>query len=299
MKIKEGDKLYEIDEKTGLVRVASVVSDDAVSEDDIHIHDRVDVDGETGTVISITASLYGGAYGVRFDNGDVDEYPVSSLKRSSVEEPVFETPIHEIVSRFQAYEQLPAYTNDEIGEKEREARFLNLRAKALGTDSKLALNDQNTLGRIVLVTGNDLTDLKTARETSEETTQYVGRFNHYRLAGEISGHGPGLGLTGDASWLDDAIEGMEVVETTDADLAARAAELVSAFTKAQLEDDDFMQVAASYHRTYLQMDDAQAKKFELYLARARKDRVAEIPAETKTASTEEDLADFDASSLFL
>lgn len=298
MLIEEDGKQYEIDEKTGLVTLASVI-DETDFADEIRLHDRVDVEGETGTVISITSSLYGGAYGIRFDNGDVDEYGVHQLKRSTVEAPEFASPIDEVTSRFASYEKLPAYTNDEINAKEKEARFLNLRAKALCTDSRLATTDQNELGRIVLVTGNDLIDLKTARENSVETNEYVDRFNRYRIASDVSGYGAVLGLKGDASWLGDALEGMEVVETTDADLAARAAELVSAFTKAQLEDDDFMQVAASYQAGYLQMDDDQSKKFATYLARARQDRIADIPAETKVASTDDNLDDFDTSALYL
>lgn len=301
MIVNENGKSYEIDEQTGLVREASAEPqvDEAEFSDELRINDRVEVAGKTGTVISLTASIYGGAYGVKFDDGTVDEFGPTQLKHTSVEAPEFDGPHSEILARFAAYEELPAYTNDEINAKGEEARFLNLRAKALATDSKLSLDDQNTLGRIVLITGNDLIDLKTARENSEESTEYVGRFNRYRISNEVSGYGAGLGLTGDSSWLQDALEDMEIVETTEADLAVRAAELVSAFTKVQLEDDDFMRVAASYHRGYLQMDDEQAKKFETYLARARQERIAELPAEQAKEASTENLDDFDTAALYL
>jgi len=301
MIVEENGKKYDIDESTGLVRLASADTqvDEADYSDELRIGDRVEVAGETGTVISLTASMYGGAYGVKFDNGTIDEFGPSALKLTTVEAPVEDTPYNEVVSRFEAYEKLPAYTNNEITAKEREARYLNLRAKSLATDSKLSFDDQNALGRIVLVTGNDLTDLKTARENSDESNEYRSRFNRYTIASDVSGYGAALGLTGDASWLGDAIDDMEIVETTDADLAVRAAELVSAFSKQQLEDDDFMQVAASYHRGYLQMSDDQAKQFESYLARARQDRIAELPAETAKEASTDDLDNFDTSALFL
>lgn len=301
MIVEENGKLFDVDEATGLVRVASANDnqvDEAEYSDELRIGDRVEVAGKTGNVISLTASIYGGAYGVKFDDGSIDEFGPAQLKPTTAEAPVEDTPFNEVITRFENYEKLPAYTNDEINEKAREARYLNLRSKALVTDSKISYDDQNALGRIVLVTSNDLIDLKTARENSDESNEYRSRFNRYTIASDISGYGVGLGMQGDASWLGDALEGMEVVETTDADLAVRAAELVSTFTKAQLADDDFMQVAASYHRGYLQMNDEQAKQFETYLARARQDRIAELPAETKQASTD-DLDHFDTSALFL
>lgn len=306
MRVEENGKLYDVDEKTGLVRVASSSTDQPQIDEDIdfqqdyRIGDRVKVGGDPGTIIAITASLWGGAFGVRHDDGSIDEYAEGQLSRTSVETPVFDGPISEILARFASYEKLPHYTNDEITAKEEEARFLNLRAGALASDGKLVLSDQNQLGKVVLVTGNDLIDLKELREQSVETTEYLGRFNRYKIADEVSGYGAGLGLKGDASWLADALDGMEIVETTDADLAVRAAELVAAFSKAQLEDDEFMQVASSYHVGYLQMSDDDAKKFATYLARARSERIKEIPVEqVKEASTGDDLDDFDASALYL
>lgn len=308
MIVEENGKKYDVDEKTGQVRVASASTEPQVDEadfdNDFRLGDRVEVDGESGTIISITASLYGGAYGVRFDDGGIDEYGEGALKKSATEAPEYDTPISEVLARFASYEKMPHYTNDEINTKEEEARWLQLRAQSLVSDSKLTLSDQNKLGKVVLITGNDLIDLRELRDQSEDSQQYLARFNRYKVAENISGYGAGLGLKGDASWLNDALDGMEVVETTDADLAVRAAELVAAFSKVQLEDDEFMHVASSYHKGYLQMDDADAKKFDSFLAQARTDRLKEFPAEDglpdpKVAAAEDDLDNFDTSALYL
>lgn len=301
--VEENGKRYEIDEKTGLVREASVVPevDETEYADELRINDRVEVGGKTGSIVSLTASIYGGAYGVHFDDGTVEEYGPQAIKHTSVEAPTHNDPYSGLRGRFESYQQLPVYTNDEINLKEKEARYLNLHAKALASDSKLTLDDLRELGQIVLITGNDLIDLKTARETSEETTEYVARFNRYQISDRVNGFGPMLGHKGtdDSSWLNDAMDEMEVVETTEVDLATRAAEMVSTFTRAQLEDDEFMQVASSYHLGYLQMTDEQAKKFNSYLTRARTERIAELPSETSKQASVEDLEDFDASALYL
>jgi hypothetical protein len=310
MIVKENGVLYDVDEKTGQVKVNSKsVGEPQADELDFELRDfrtgdRVEVDGEVGTIISITASLYGGAYGVRFDDGGIDEFGENQLKLTEVETPEYDTPISEILGRFASYEKMPHYTNDEINAKEEEARYLNLRAQSLASDSKLVLSEQNKLGKVVLVTGNDLIDLKELREQTKETQEYLSKFNRYKIADEISGYGAGLGLKGDASWLEDALDGMEVVATTDADLAVRAAELVAAFNKVQLEDDEFMQVASSYQKGYLQMDESDAKKFERYLAHARTERLKEFPAENalpdpKEVAAEADLDNFDTAALYL
>jgi hypothetical protein len=294
MLVREGDKLYNVDEETGLVTEASEPEDD-----DLRIGDRVEVEGELGTVISITASLYGPAFGVRFDSGEVDEYPEPLLKSSSVEAPDRETPVKEVLSRFSSYEEMPVFTNDEISVKEREASWLNRRAKSLVTDSTLSLTEQNELGHVVLVTANDLLDLKERHTSTEESDRYVRQFNRYNISDEVGSGGVVLGMTrGDTSWLGGALEGMEVVETTDKDLAARAAEVVAAFSKEQLEDDNFMRLAASYHHEYLQLETDEAKKFDSYLVTAKKEKLRDLPEE-KTASTDSDLDDIDPAAIFL
>jgi hypothetical protein len=171
----------------------------------------------------------------------------------------------------------------------------------LVTDPKLALSDQNELGRIVLVTGTDLLDLKEARELSDETASYLDSFNKYRLATEIRGGGAIMGASGDASWLEEGEDGMEVAETTDADLAITATQLVSEFSEAQLQDEEFMAAARSYQYEYLQMDEAEQRHFDTLVESARTARLNELPKIAKQASVEveDELANFDASRLFL
>jgi hypothetical protein len=301
MIVRESGKVYELDDETG--RVVSVTEEEEVIEsaaEDFKIGSRVEVEGELGEVVTLVSSWAGVAYGVRFDDGSLDEFQEHQLKLSSVEEkPDYDSPVAEVLDRFSSYQESPQYTNEEITEKEREARWLNLRARSLVTDSKLALSQQNDLGRVVIVTGNDLSELKELRSRSEDSETYLSSLSRYALSKEVNGYGASLGMKGDTSWLDMGAEGMEVVETTDSDLAARATEVVAALSREQLEDDEFMRVASSYQQEYLQMTEEQVAKFDSYLAAAKKDRLKNL-GEAKTASTEEEnLDDFDTTQLFL
>jgi len=302
MLIEENGKLYNIDDDTGLVTEASVAgaTAEAVREEldnEFHIGDRVEVEGDTGSIIAITASIYGPAFGVRFDDGAVDEYPESVLSRTTIEAIDFARPVDEILARFAAYEVLNCLTEEEMQRKEKEARELNRTAKGLVTDSKLALSDQNDLHRIVLVTGTDLLDMKETRHQLAENEAYVAKFNRYKIAEELS-TGAIMGAKGDASWVDSPLDGMEITETTDADLAARAAEMVTSFTIAQLEDDEFITLAASFQNEYLQNDEANATKFAGYLKQARVDQLKELKGRT-VESKVENLDDIDTSALYL
>lgn len=93
MIIKENGKLYNIDEETGLVTETSFDSEPeevvVVEEfqDDFRTGDRVAVDNEEGTIISIISSVYGPAIGIQFDDGSIDEYPEERLSRVQTEEP--------------------------------------------------------------------------------------------------------------------------------------------------------------------------------------------------------------------
>lgn len=298
MIVEEDGKLFNIDDETGLVTEANLIDEDMRGiQDEYRLGDRVEVVGHLGEIISIVPSYYGLAFGVHFDDDEIGEFTEAQIKRSFVKKAEHETPFDEVLERFATYQELPQYTNDEINRKETEARWLKLRAKSLASNSDLELVDQNELGRIVLVTGTDLETLKELRDNSEESQQYISRFNQYKLADEVRGYGAGLGMKGDASWLNDALDGMEVTETTDTDLAARATEVVAVLSKEQLEDDDFMRVAGSYQYDYLQLTEDQIKKFDTYLARARQERIKDLP-ESKTASTVDYSLD-DTSDIFL
>lgn len=305
MLITENGKLYNIDDVTGLVTEATTsdASEDAVVREELdneyRIGDRVEVDGDTGSIVAITASIYGPAFAVRFDDGAVDEYPDTSLSRTAVEAIDYARPIDEILARFANYEVLGSLTEDEMTRKEKEAKALNLKAKSLVTDSKLALADQNDLHRIVLVTGTDLLDMRETRANLAENLEYVSKFNRFHIAETATRGGAVMGPKGDASWVDDPFDGMEVVETTEQDLAARAAEMVLGFTVEQLEDDHFMATATSFQNDYLQNDETGAAKFAGYIAQARQEQIAELKRRPVTAAVDENLDDIDDSALYL
>lgn len=293
--VEEGGKVYRIDDKTGLVSQAAVKEADQFA-DEYRLGDRVEVPGlGVGSVISLTSSVYGLAFGVKFDNGMVDEFGESQLKKSTVEAVEYESPVEEIYARFASYQELPAYTEDERVLKQHEASWLNLKASSLNSQISQAGVIDRKLDSILLVTGSDLHDLKEIRESAEneENQRHQNKFNQYSVASEISGMGAGVGSSGDASWLDIGTDGMEVAETMDVDLAARATEMVAHFNRDQLESDDFMTLAASYQNEYLVNDAGREKKFASYLDLARADRLAELKQEQlhKKASVEVDLSD--------
>ncbi len=288
MVIEESGKLYHIDEETGLVTEASLADEDtAAIADEFRVGDRVEVLGHAGEVISIIPSYYGAAFGIKFDDGNVDEFVESQLKHSSVEKKTYETPVLEVYGRYDEYVELPTYTEDELEIKEAEARWLRHQAQSLQSAySEGGLDNDPKLEEIVLTTTSDLSDIEDVKNNAnlESNQRYLSSFNKYRLADTIDG-GAVMGGSDDADWLGGVTEDIEVPQTLDTDLATRATEVVTALTKEQLEDDEFMRVAGAYQYQYLQMTDAQQKTFDAYLAAARATRIKELPTETKTAST--------------
>jgi hypothetical protein len=304
MKVSENGKEYIFDDRSGLIVEAHVAEDESESiADEFRIGDRVEVVGKVGSIISVVPSMYGMCFGVRFDDGSIDEFGEPQMKRSSVEQAVYDLPVDEVFARFSSYEEWPTFTDEEIERKEREARWLNLRASGMRSDAKLDYEIQNELSKIVLVTSADITDLKVLRVASdrEENQQYLSSFNQYRIASDISGSAPnfGIGASGDASWLDTAYDGMELVESTDSDLASRATEVVAQLTREQLENDEFMTLVSSFQNEYLRNDDGREQKFATYLARARDERLKELPQTEKKASSHEDLHDVPDAAIFL
>lgn len=296
MLIQENGKLYNIDEDSGLVTEASLVTEEVTDlDEEYRLGDRVEVVGSVGQIVSMVPSYYGVAFGIRFDNGDFDEFTEGQLKRSVAEKKTYDSPIMEIFERYDAYNEMPAYTAEELDRKEAEARWLNLNATTLRAHASSGMPDPK-LDEIVMTTQSDLRDIKEHRENAEteDNKEYLSSLNKYKLAEDIGSYGGALGGHDDASWLLEGTEGMEVVETTDTDLATRATEVVSSLTREQLEDDDFLALVSSYQREYLQIADAnsdQGKAFASYLLQARKDRLEELPAEQKTASVEYNLDD--------
>jgi len=299
MQITENGKVYNYDPDLGLVVEASV--EDTTPVRGIEAGDRVEVEGRTGRTLGYTPSMYGQAWAVQFDDGTIGEYSLESLAHSDTDPVEFETPISEVLARYATYEEQPAITTEEIEAKTAEARWLNLRAKSLiqqGISANADLMDMHT---VVASTTTDLIDLAdmltTARVASDQ--KRLSSLNQFRFAKEIISNQT-MGSKSDASWLDDAIDGMEVVEMTDSDLATVATDMVSHFNSSQLKDDTFLADAASYQVEYLNMDDAQRSKFSRYVDAARNERLANFPKPAKTASVEdENLDDFDTTALFI
>jgi hypothetical protein len=300
MIIEENGKQYHIDEETGLVTEASVVTEpDVVVEEmqnEFRIGDRVSINDELGTVISIIGSVYGPAIGVRFDDQSIDEFSEEQLSHVDIPAPDYETPVKEVIERYAAYQELPIYTSDEIETKTQEGRWLNLRAKSLITDTKLPLGDQVELDKIVLATGTDLLDLK--HLASVEDDEYAEKLttNRWSIGDQFLSRAS-MGTSEDASWVSGALEDMET--TTDEDLAKRAQEMVSLLPEDKLEDEAFVALASSYQEEYLFVTEEQAEKFKELVKHAIEFRQQEL--NTKVASTEEpdDLDDFDTSSLYI
>lgn len=305
--VNENGKQYHIDDKTGLVTEAHISEVESTEEadaiaDEYRLGDRVEVGGKSGNVISMIPSVYGMAFGVHFDDGEVDEFGEGQLRRTSTEKPVYDSPIREIYARFDTYELLPAYTSDELETREAEARWLHLNASSLRSYAVQGGIRDPKLDQIILITSSDLRDMKEIRENSdtEQNQRYLSAFNQYRIAEEISPSAPNFGEAANTSadWLNDAYEGMEVVETTDADLAARATEVVSQLTKEQLEDDEFMTLVVSFQNDYLRNDDGREKQFASFLSAARKERLKELPKAEKKAAAE-DFSNVNDAALYL
>jgi hypothetical protein len=310
MKIEENGKVYNLDPNTGLITEASVKGEatlniaepkSVVAEVKVLLGSRVEADGQLGEVVSKTNSPYGEVFGIRFDDQSVGEFVASQLTLSDIEPIDFATPINEVTSRYDAYEELPSYTKEEIEAKQREARWLNLRAKALITDKNTGLSDQIALDHIVVSTATDILDLKESMESADlaHEADYLSSFNEYEIGGQYDySSGVTMGSQGDASWLIEAADDFEYQGTTEADLASKAVEIVSKFTREQLETPGFIKDAMGFQADYLNMDEDQQAAFAAYVDMARDEKLAEEP-EAKIAAVEEDLDDFDTSALYV
>ncbi len=310
MKIEENGKVYNLDPITGLITEASVKEEVKLNIGDqvprpeeakVTIGSRVAAEGQLGEVVTKTEGMYGTVFGVRFDNQGMGEYVASQLTVTDVEPIDYETPIKEVTSRYDSYDELPFYTKEEIESKQREARWLNLRAKALITDKNTSLSDQIALDYIVVSTATDILDLKEAMSTVDMIGEqdYLSSFNEYEVAGQYDhSGGVSMGSQGDASWLLEAADDFEYQTTTEANLASKAVEIVSKFTREQLETEGFITDAMGFQADYLNMDEDQRIVFAAYVEMARDEKLLE-PQEVKEAAVEDDLDDFDTSALYV
>jgi hypothetical protein len=308
MIIEENGKLYNIDEATGLVTLAA--TEEAGLEDAPEVTlpfeftggERVEADGHSGQVVAVTSSMYGDAVAVRHDSGQVVEYAVGDVKLANVDWHITSSsnPFASIQEMMVAYEEMPTYTVKEIDEKIKMATQLKAAAgvfvRESGATSETALVDQ-----MAFRLASDLKDLEEARMHTSVGDDYVGNQPRYRLAENFSAPAPNMGMTGkgDASWLE-LEDGDGFSETTDADIAARAVETVAHFERHELENDEFVEDAVQFQASYLGLTSGEDRaKLAKFVEQARQDELAKPQAEKKEAAAEENLDDFDATSLFI
>lgn len=171
-----------------------------------------------------------------------------------------------------------------------------MRARALITDSKLPYADQVHLDRVILATNVDLEDLKFLRDSVEANDEYIDTFKNSQFSTSEFHNVAAIGATDDVSWVDVAFTDIE--ETTDADLAVAAQEMVDNLSLEQLKDDELVNLSSSFQQERLFVTEEQALKFASYVKEARAKKLAEEqPAEEVVE--ESDLDDFDPSSLYI
>jgi hypothetical protein len=306
MIIEENGKVYNLDPEKGIVTEAATkevgLEEPKMTEnlEPLGVGTQVESEGKLGEIVSRTNSMYGDAYGVRFEDGSFDELERDNLKVSTSQPVTFNSPLEEVKSRYAAYQELPAFTSEELEVKDKEARFLNLRAKSLISVKGTPFSDQRTLDEIIVTTGTDRLDIKEAQQNLhyEQEKTYLDRSSRFTLSNEVDLSGPAIGRTGDASWLDEALADYE--DHSDAELAERATEVVSGFSHEQLSNEEFVRTAASYQAEYLGLSGLQLQKFTGYLELARLDQLKR--PEKKVAKVEEDTTDldtFDTSALYM
>lgn len=305
--IREGNKVYTYDPTTGLIVEAAVVEvtpaadvEASTMERALSVGARVEADGKLGVIVARTDSVYGEAFGVRFDDGTFNEYLDTEVKMSA-EEKSYDSPVAEIKARFTSYNELPAVTEQEIITRTNEASELNKMARQIIANGKLQYVDEFDLDQIVTATASDLKDLEQMLLTARvaNNPQYTRRQDRFEIAYEVN-RSAVLGSKGDSSWLENAIDDMEVGVATDADMAVRATEVVARFDRDQLENNSFIDDAAMYHVSYLGLDEQSTEQFLEFVEAARQERLASLPLDDKTASVDDDDIDnFDTTALYL
>lgn len=310
--IREAGKVYNLDDN-------GVITEASLEETQIEnvpapllIGDRVSVNGQAGFLRARTDSIYGDALAIEFDDGRWLELPTEVVSHSDAEHEstyaetvdIHKLTIGELRDHFRAYNALPMITTEELDTKERVAKSVSLRAKYLLHQSSLSLEDQVDLDTIAMMADNDIKDMDQLRhsvEMSENDLYRRSSSSRYQIAENITSYGPVMGSHGeDASWLANSLDGMEVTEVTDADMATAALEMVAKLDLDQLDDDSTMQDASQFKADYLGIlnDKDRLAKFERYVTEARQEKLAQ-PVVVKEAKVEEDLAAFDTSALFM
>lgn len=221
-----------------------------VRDDPFKLHDRVEYEDKLGRVVSIIPNVYGTAIGVRFDDGDMNEFTSEQLKRSNVEEEVrYDTPVDEVMSRWAALETSQAFTEDQILEKLENVRAIRIRAKALASDSKMPLSARVVLDQIITSASAEVSDLNENLELLRQSEGYADSLPKFELPDEIGNGRAILGSRGDASWLADLGDEAEVeIEEFDWDshLSSLATDAVESVPREKLENEAFVEQMTEY-----------------------------------------------------
>lgn len=304
---EENGKVYTMNDNGIVVEASEKVVETETPVEPLKIGGRVEAEGKRGTVRARTSSVYGDAFAVQFDDGSFEEYTAGDLSTgdASEDDTVFASTFDEAKARLEAYESLPVYTVEEIKEKLAAAEKLHFVAESAIRGHEVSLQDRIALDNILLITSNDKRELiQMQHEASLEQDDRYKRVagNRYSLSENVENYGgPLMGSAGneDASWLEDAFDGMTVTEVTDEDLAVTAQQMVDRLEHAHLANDDVVRDAILFQEDYLGLkgDVENSAKFAGYVDAARKVKL-DKSAQTKEASVD-NLDDFDASSLFL
>lgn len=283
--VNENGKAYKIE--NGRVVAAVNTKEAKTVAQPLKHEDRVLHGKKLGKVISIIPSVYGNAIGVRFDDGSFVELPEDVLEVAQPEKVAKVAGLATAEAFKQEYDEyvaMPQDTLDEVEDKKRVARQLNLRAKAASTNRQNALADTILYDQIVTGTGVDILDLDQQQEAYRvaESREYLEQMPTFQLPETVS---PGFGMTsgGDASWLQD--EELEIAPVEDAHLASLAAHSVAQLEPEQLEDDEFMRQVIQYRFSALPEDQSVRTKFAGLLNEARKAKLSAKEEPQKIAST--------------
>lgn len=255
---------------------------------------RVSHREKEGTVISIVPGLYGDTYGVKFDNGNVVEFLADQLAPVESAAPIYLSSVDAINADYIDYEVVPANTYDELEEKTRIARSLNLRAKTLILDSKISMNDRVKLDEIITSTSADIRDFKEGQLHLQEIEQsaYLARSPKYKINDEFIGWGSQARTKTDEdiSWVSDIDSEFESAD--DATLVSLASEAIKSLSREQLQDENFIE-EVKYYNT-LKLPNEVAPRFAKFLREAVSMKLAEpVEKVAKTSSVEsfDDVAD--------
>lgn len=305
--IEENGKVYLLDEETGLVVEAKDAEQKTASVKEtieLALNERVEVDGRPGKVVSRIASIYGMVLGIRFDDGSFDERLEDEVTASTQEAMRFDTPIDQVKADWEKYQEMPAFTEEQLDAKARLARSLNITAKALVTDKRTSLSDQVILDGVVVVTGTDLIDIKEQIERVTVGDSYVTSMPQYAYPNEVAASSEFS--RSDASWL--SLSADEAENDTndfnwDSHLSNEALKATSRLEDEQLKSDDFMDAVADFREAAMPVgfNAEHRDKFRALLTEARKDALTERASAklSRVAAVKEELADFNDAQLYL